>query len=333
MSMGHRIVQRRRRQAPLPIRDGLNPSRARLPDDATPLTALEFITELITTQTHRATGDDADAVRARFDAGEVVDPQGRRLPPDRVLSPGQDVWFYRTPAPETRVPGECRIIHHDEHLLVVDKPHFLATMPRGRHITETAVVRLRRSTGNPDLTPAHRLDRLTAGVLVLTCDPAVRGAYQQLFSSRGVHKTYRATATHRPELADAVARGPVTWEHRMNKTRGRLQAYLEDGEPNARTVLSAVRPVSDAEQAALESVHGPLPRQAYYTLHPETGRTHQLRLHMLTAGAPILGDPLYPDVLPETAEDFHVPMHLTATILEFTDPISGRSRTFRAATD
>ena len=292
------------------------------------MTALAFITRLITTQTHRATCDDAAAIHARFTAGEVVDPQGRRLPPDRVLTPGQDVWFYRTPAPETPVPGDCRILHHDDHLLVVDKPHFLATMPRGRHITETAVVRLRRSTGIPDLTPAHRLDRLTAGVLVLTCDPAVRGAYQQLFSSRGVHKTYRATATHLPELSDAVARGPVTWEHRMNKTRGRLQAYLEDGAPNARTILSAVSPVSDAEQSALESVHGRLPRQARYTLHPETGRTHQLRLHMLTAGAPILGDPLYPEVLPEDAEDFRIPMHLTATAIEFTDPIDGQRRSF-----
>lgn len=328
MSMGQRIVQRRRRQAPLPVRDGLNPSRARLPDDAAPVTALAFVTTLITTQSHRATGDDARAVRARFDAGDVVDPQGRPLPPDRVLAPGQDVWFYRTPAPETPVPGDCRIIHHDEHLLVVDKPHFLATMPRGRHITETAVVRLRRKTGNPDLTPAHRLDRLTAGILVLTCDPAVRGAYQQLFASRSVRKTYRATATFLPDLATAVAEGPVTWEHRMQKTRGRLQAYLEDGEPNARTTVSSVSPVNDTEQAALESVHGPLPRQAHYTLHPATGRTHQLRLHMLTAGAPILGDPLYPDILPEDDEDFRIPMHLRATALAFTDPLSGEHRTF-----
>ncbi|MCX7542862.1 pseudouridine synthase [Corynebacterium sp. P5848] len=333
MSMGKRIVQRRRRQAPLPIRDGLNPSRARLPDDAAPMTALAFVTELVTTQTHRATGDDAAAIHARFAAGEVVDPQGRPLPPDRVLAPGQDVWFYRTPAPETPVPGKCRIIHHDEHLLVVHKPHFLATMPRGRHITETAVVRLRRATGNQDLTPAHRLDRLTSGILVLTCDPAVRGAYQQLFSSRGVHKTYRATATLLPDLADAVTRRPVTWEHRMQKARGRLQAYLEHGEPNARTTVSAVTPVNDEEQATLESLHGPLPRQAHYTLHPATGRTHQLRLHMLTAGVPILGDPLYPDVLPEDAEDFRVPMHLTATALEFTDPISGQPRAFTAIRD
>ncbi|MEZ2190577.1 pseudouridine synthase [Corynebacterium sp. CCM 9204] len=326
--MGKRIVQRRRRQAPLPIRDGLNPSRARLPDDAAPVTALEFVTELVTTQTHRATCDDTASIRARFDAGEVVDPQGRRLSPDRVLAPGQDIWFYRTPAPETPVPGDCRIIHHDEHLLVVDKPHFLATMPRGRHITETAVVKLRRETGNPDLTPAHRLDRLTAGILVLTCDPTVRGAYQQLFSSRKVRKTYQATAAHLPELSAAVSCGPVTWEHRMQKTRGRLQSYLEEGEPNARTIVSAVTPVSDTEQIALEAIHGALPRQARYTLHPATGRTHQLRLHMLIAGAPILGDPLYPDILPEDTEDFRIPMHLTATILEFTDPISGAQRCF-----
>ena len=53
-------------------------------------------------------------------------------------------------------------------IVVVDKPHFLATMPRGRHVTQTVVVRLRRELDLPELSPAHRLDRLTAGVLLLT---------------------------------------------------------------------------------------------------------------------------------------------------------------------
>ena len=66
----------------------------------------------------------------------------------------------------------------------------MATMPRASHITETATVRLRRATGNEELTPAHRLDRATSGLLLLTKRREIRGAYQELFARREVHKEY-----------------------------------------------------------------------------------------------------------------------------------------------
>ena len=90
--------------------------------------------------------------------------------------------------------------------MVVDKPHFLATMPRGRHVAQTALVRLRRELGLPELSPAHRLDRLTAGVLLFTTRREVRGAYQTLFARGVVHKTYLARAAVDPALR-AAARG------------------------------------------------------------------------------------------------------------------------------
>lgn len=317
MSMGNRLLQ------PLPIRDGLNPSRVRFPDDADPMTAYDFVQHLINTQRYVHPGDNEEALIKRFTDNEVVDQKGAPFRPEQLLKPGQDIWFYRIPAPEKPVPHEIGIIFEDADLLVVDKPAFLATFPRGSHITESVLVRMRRQTGNQQLSPAHRLDRLTSGVLVLTKRPEIRGAYQELFARREVDKVYEAIADANP----AITPGTV-WEHRMEKDRGEFKTRIVDGPVNARTVVNAVTLIDAPELAVLESRHGQLPQQARYELHPLTGRTHQLRLHMFLAGSPILGDPVYPDVLPLEAEDFSVPMHLISRRLGFRDPLTGVDREF-----
>lgn len=327
--MARRLVQRKRKTPPpLPIRDGLNPSRVRFPSDAEPTTARSFVDQLIAAQRHRSTEDDQAALDARFATAQVVDNSGVPYDPAELMTPGADIWFYRVPAEETPVPYECVILHWDENLLVVDKPCYLATMPRGRHITETALVRMRRSTGIAELSPAHRLDRLTSGVLVFTARPEVRGAYQTLFARREAAKTYEAIADFDSGLLPVD--GPVLWESRMHKTPGYIKGEIVEGEPNARTWLVSVTPLDDAEQAELCGIHGPLPRQARYVLKPETGKTHQLRLHMWAAGVPILGDPVYPRVYTEEEEDMAIPMHLRARELSFTDPFTGQMRVFQA---
>ncbi|HCT9181546.1 TPA: 23S rRNA pseudouridylate synthase [Corynebacterium aurimucosum] len=316
-SMGKRISQKGRGATPLPIRDGLNPTHARVAEG--PITAWDFVHNLIETQRHRHPDDNDAALQARFTANEVVSQDGTALSPDSILATNAMVYFYRMPAPETPVPYNIPILHEDEHLLVVDKPPFMATMPRARHITETATVRLRRMTGNNELSPAHRLDRLTSGILVFTKDRSVRGAYQTLFAERRVTKTYEAIAP----LAD-VPSGTV-WRSRMEKTPGELQGRIVEGEINAITEVGGVEPV---DKAPYEAIHGSLPEIAKYTLKPQTGKTHQLRLHMLQAGIPIIGDPIYPVIFPAEAEDMRIPMHLTATRISFVDPLTARLREF-----
>ena len=315
--MGQRISQKGRGATPLPIRDGLNPTHARVAEG--PITAWDFVHNLIETQRHRHPDDNDAALQARFTANEVVSQDGTPLSPDSTLATNAMVYFYRMPAPETPVPYDIPILHEDEHLLVVDKPPFMATMPRARHITETATVRLRRMTGNNELSPAHRLDRLTSGILVFTKDRTVRGAYQTLFAERRVTKTYEAIAP----LAD-VSPGTV-WRSRMEKTPGELQGRIVEGEVNAITEVGGVEPV---DKAPYEAIHGSLPEIAKYTLKPQTGKTHQLRLHMLQAGIPIIGDPIYPVIFPAEAEDMRIPMHLTATHISFVDPFTARPREF-----
>ena len=234
-----------------------------------------------------------------------------------------DVWTYRTPEPETPVPFRIDVLHRDERLVVVDKPHFLATTPRATHVTETALVRLRRDLGLDDLAPAHRLDRLTAGVLVLTVDPRYRGAYQDLFAARRVDKTYLAVAPAPPGTPEVRERSS-----RIVKTRGILQAVEVDGEADAHTRITLLE-TCDAPQATGDETTRPgLSRLGLYRLEPTTGRTHQLRVHMNALGTPIVDDDLYPDIRDVPADDFSRPLQLLAESLAFTDPVSGERREF-----
>jgi tRNA pseudouridine32 synthase/23S rRNA pseudouridine746 synthase len=201
-------------------------------------------------------------------------------------------------------------VHRDEDILVVDKPHFLATIPRGQHITQTALVRLRQELDLPDLVPAHRLDRATAGLLLFVINPRLRGAYQTLFMRRLVHKEYEAIAGHDPAL-DL----PTVVRSRIIKERGVITAQEVPGPVNAETRVELIE-----HRAGL----------GRYRLLPLTGRTHQLRLHLSGLGIPILGDDFYPVLTEKPLDDFTNPLRLLASTMEFTDPVSGQQRVFRS---
>nr|WP_120491579.1 pseudouridine synthase [Corynebacterium lactis] len=333
---------------PLPIRDGLNPSRIAAPGrrgDA-PTRAWDLLFGAVTGQNRRHPDDDEAAIARRFDDGLVVRANGSPYAPEDLLKPGAEMWFYRTPAPEATIAGPMPIVHADDNLVVVDKPSFLATMPRGRHITETAVVRLRRELGNPDLVPAHRLDRMTSGLLIFTARREVRGAYQGLFASGQVTKRYHALTRTRPLGVDrleglgphssAIYRGqlpaaPLEVRTRQRKIAGELQAHTlgpGEGEPNAHTVVESVS-LADVPSDA-DGVAATCGEVALWQLRPVTGRTHQLRLHLCELGFPILGDQVYPEVLPEEAENVAEPLHLLCAEMSFVDPITGKERTFRS---
>lgn len=319
--MSQRIAHHRKGYSPLGIQNGLNPTRVRVPVGG--ITAWDFLTHVITSQRHRHPADDAAALQGRFDDHAVVLRDATVLSPHSILRAGQDVYFYRMPAEEKPVPYDIPVVYEDDNLLVANKPPFMATMPRARHIVQTATVQLRRTTGIDELAPAHRLDRLTSGILLFTKRREIRGAYQTMFAERKVHKVYQAIAP------DVGIQAGTVWRNRLEKTPGEIQGRIEEGEANTETHAVKVEPITSKQ--GIEGIHGPQPPLARYTLAPTTGKTHQLRLHLWAAGAPILGDPIYPDVLPEDAEDFRVPMHLTATQLSFTDPLDGTERTFKAA--
>src|SRR5690242_10132561 len=229
------------RPAPLPVRDGLGPARVRLRGGP-------VLAEL----TARFGAQAGEKVLA----GEVVDADGAPVDDATVLAAGASVYLYRELPDEIPVPFDIPVLHRDDDIVVVDKPHFLATMPRGGHVAQTALVRLRRELDLPELSPAHRLDRLTAGVLLFTTRRQLRGRYQTLFAGGAVGKTYLARAHGTPSIAL-----PAVLRSRIIKQRGRLQAFEEPGAPNAETLVEALG-------------------DGLYRLTPHTGRTHQLRVHM-----------------------------------------------------
>ena len=278
------------RQLPLPPRDGLGPARLRVRGGP-------LVDELLTRF--------GPEVAAKAIAGEVVDQHGVVLDPATVLPAGASVYLYRDLRDEVAVPFDIPVLYQDEDIVVVDKPHFLATMPRGRHVAQTALVRMRRELGLPELSPAHRLDRLTAGVLLFTARRELRGAYQTMFARGAVHKTYVARAAANPHVTL-----PRVVQSRIVKRRSHLQAVEEPGEPNAETLVESISP------------------DGVCRLTPRTGRTHQLRVHMASLGMPIYGDPLYPNVISVPDDDFSQPLQLLAQRIEFQDPVSGALRRF-----
>ncbi|MGW6646622.1 RluA family pseudouridine synthase [Streptomyces iakyrus] len=297
--------------SPLPQRHGVDPVRVRLPAAGTWRTVREHLVE-------RLSGAGAGVVDGMFDAGRIVGADGRPVAADAPYVPGLFVWFHRDLPDEVPVPFPLEVVHRDEHIVVADKPHFLATTPRGSHVAETALARLRRELDLPALTAAHRLDRLTAGLVLFTVRPEERGAYQTLFRDRRVRKEYEAVAPYDPAVPL-----PRTVRSRIVKERSVLTAREVPGEPNA---VSRVELVEHRDRAG-----GP-GGLARYRLTPATGQTHQLRVHMAALGLPILGDPLYPAVTaPVPAGDFRRPLQLLARSLEFTDPVTGEEHRFNSA--
>ncbi|MBK0332783.1 23S rRNA pseudouridylate synthase [Brachybacterium sp. MASK1Z-5] len=321
--MGRAARRRTRRAAPpLPQRHGLDPVRWKVgPTDAVDAADAPRALDALAARFPALLDPEATSLASRFEAGEVVGADGRAWSASDPVGPGDELWFHRELRDEDVDGPDPRILLHDAHLLVVDKPHDMATMPRGAHVLASALVRLRRATGIETLAPLHRLDRRTAGVLAFGTVPAERAAYQGLFARGAVRKAYLA----RVEASGVVqipqrAGERFTMHDRLEKTHGQLQTRVVPGEPNAFTEGEVLQ-AADADVSAA----GAGGASIVLRLHPCTGRTHQLRAQLAHRGAPIAGDDLYPRTVPATA-----PLALLSQELAFTDPVTGRDRAFRS---
>ncbi|WP_394940315.1 pseudouridine synthase [Psychromicrobium sp. YIM B11713] len=294
-------------ESPLPVRNGVNATRLRLPESGPWATAMEYLLE-------RFNHVDPQGIVDRFKRGEVRGLGGGIITPETPLGEHTFLWYYRELPVEQRLPVELSILHQDEHLVVVDKPHFLPTTPGGMYVAESALVRLRLLLDLPDLVPIHRLDRMTAGVLLFAANPRTRGQYQLLFERRQIRKSYQAVAAVRSDLAL-----PLTTRSRIHKSRSYLLSQELPGEPNAETRISLIR-----SWATPQGEHG------LYQLEPHTGKTHQLRVHLASLGIGILNDPFYPRLLEQAPDDYTKPLQLLAHRLEFVDPLSQRPVTFQS---
>ena len=289
-------------KSPLPTVAGVGPSSQWLPTGPWK-TVLEFFRA----QFPRV---DAETWIARMDRGEVVDETGVFIAPESIYRVGACIFYYREVENESPIPFVEQVLYRDEHILVVDKPHFLPVIPSGRFLRETLLVRLRKNYGAEDLVPVHRLDRETAGVVMFSINASTRGAYTSLFRNRQVTKVYEAIA---PTLDHAAV--PITRSSRIVRGEPFFRMKEVPGVANSETRISPVRD---------------LQCETLYRLMPVTGRKHQLRVHLAALGIPIINDKLYPVVSSSDDDDFSSPLKLLAKSLLFQDPITNQQRYFES---
>ena len=244
----------------------------------------------------------------RFNDGLIYDVLGRILNLNSEYIENSHVFYYRFLAHEIHVPFEHEILFENEHLLVIDKPHFLTISPTGQYVQETLLVRLKKQSGNEFLTPIHRLDRETAGVVLFSKQPATRAIYQEMFAQRQVNKTYHAIAPFHADLTF-----PCHTRYRMEKGQPFYTMQVVEGQINSETEIDLIEH---------DAVWGK------YQLKPITGKQHQLRVHLNSLGIAIKNDPFYPVVQHKREDDFSAPLQLLAKHIQFNDPITFQDMQF-----
>jgi len=279
-------------------------SRLHLPKlDSTPTTILEY---LIAHFPHI----HAETWRERFLDGKVMLEDGSALTAQSPYQHGVTVLYSREVVQEPGSTAEAGILFQDSNILVADKPHGMVVTPAGDHVERSLLAQLQRRTGLTELAPVHRLDRETAGIVLFTVRTKARGPYHLLFSSRSVVRGYLAVA----KLGNAA--NQKEWDVRNKLEEGdpwyRRRIAEEDGTlPNAFTRIELLESRNET---------------GLFRLLPQTGKKHQLRVHMASIGCPIVGDLLYPEVRIDM--DSGSPLQLLAHRLSFVDPLSGEPRSF-----
>ena len=285
------------------MRDGVGPSCVVLPSHGQG-SLLDFLAQRLPVVSR-------DAWAQRMLAGEVVDERGEPVAPGRPFEGSLRVYYYRSLPAEPALPFAETVLYQDEHLVVADKPHFMPVTPSGRYLHSTLLVRLKRQLGLPQLSPLHRIDRDTAGLVMLSVQQHTRGAYQALFRDRQITKHYDAIAPWRADVAF-----PRDHASRLEESPQFFRMHEVPGEPNSHTHMKVLEVAGS---------------WARYRLTPITGKRHQLRVHMAALGLPLRNDPFYPVVNDPPEGDYSRPLQLLARSLAFADPLTGEPRVFESA--
>lgn len=283
------------------------PSIVTLPETVTPYPSIiSFLLE-------RFPQVSAETWQQRLEQGKVVNDQGNPITAHTTYIPHQKIHYFREQVQEPVIPFAESILFQNDEILVACKPHFLPVIPSGPYINECLLGRLQEKTGNPDLAPIHRIDRETAGIVLFSVKKQNRGLYHDLFMHGAVEKTYQALCHYPQRQAEKQQHWLI--EDRMERGSPWFRMKTAKGAINSRTHVT------------LLAVQG---ESAHFQLQPITGKKHQLRLHLSDLGFGILNDRYYPELLPETDDDFDNPLQLIAQGLQFQDPVTGKRMKFQS---
>jgi tRNA pseudouridine32 synthase/23S rRNA pseudouridine746 synthase len=309
------------------LQNGVSPSKVGVPAH-TQLSAIEFLSQ-------RFPAIQREVWQQRFDAGTVLNAMGQRIAPSHSVFGESHLLYFRHVADEPVLPFKAQIIFQDDYLVVADKPHFMPVTPGGQYVQQSLLVQLKQQLNLPELSPIHRIDRETAGLVVLCVRAQDRDAYQALFRMRQVEKTYEAIAGA-PESSPSKLEFPLTHTSRMVEDaqffRMRELAadkFADENHFNSETWIDCVELLCTCENST-QKKDSPLRKLARYRLKPVTGQRHQLRVHMNALGLPLIGDQFYPLVKRSALdkEDFKQPLQLLAKTIAFSDPLIGGTREF-----
>ncbi|MFT5177300.1 MAG: tRNA pseudouridine32 synthase/23S rRNA pseudouridine746 synthase [Alteromonas macleodii] len=254
---------------------------------------------------------EAEIWRQRIANGKVHCDDGSLITAQSPFRPQQRIYYYREVETEPHIPFKETIVFQDQHILVAYKPHFLAVIPGGIYVNECLQNRLRRRTGIQALQTLHRLDRVTAGLVIFSVNPDTRHCYHRLFETRKIHKTYQAIA--RVNEGENLIGQEWEIKNRLVRSQPRFRMRVAEGEANSHSVIRCLRQSTN---------------KALFELNPVTGKTHQLRVHMQALGWPILNDKYYPQLETLSADNYSAPLQLLAKELRFTDPVTQHPRCF-----
>ncbi|HEX8203712.1 MAG TPA: RluA family pseudouridine synthase [Isosphaeraceae bacterium] len=240
-------------------------------------------------------------------AGQRCDEPGREVEPDAPLE------FFPSRPKARKVSGRLRVLHEDRHVLVVDKPAGVLTLPTREHERDTLLERASRYLtlrhgGRPYVGIVHRLDKDTSGALALARSPEAGRALQALFKAHDIERQYLAVVEGTPR------RESGTIDLALVTDRGDLRRGVARRPGEGRRAVTHYRVVER---------FGPVASLLACWL--ETGRTHQIRIHLAELGHPVVGEAVYrPPSQPRTKASFHR-QALHAQTLGFRHPITGET--------
>jgi len=289
--------------SPMPRLNGGFRYRERVDAGATPCSVLEYLT----TRYRHSSGAQW---RDRLEGGRI-EIDGSVASAATMLNRGQLLVWNRPPWQEPEVPLSFAVLHEDADLLAVAKPSGLPTVPAGGFLEHTLLARVRRRYA--DAAPAHRLGRGTSGIVLFARSARARAGLAAAWREQRIEKVYRALVDGAPQVerfSIDTPIGPISFPR-----LGSVHAARVDGKPS----LSHVRVIERRGENSLVEVM------------IESGRPHQIRIHLAAAGFPLCGDPFYaPGGLPRTSGnalpgDTGYTLH--ASRLRFRHPADGRLMT------